>query len=63
MRLRPERGDGVKPAGGRPPRESAWGCPPPLVPRSLRDQLWRGLAVARVIDLRAKAEGPTRRKK
>ena len=28
VRPRPERGDGVKPAGGRPPRESAWGWGP-----------------------------------
>jgi hypothetical protein len=28
MRLRHERGDGVKPAEGRPPRERAWGWAP-----------------------------------
>jgi hypothetical protein len=28
VRPRPERGDAVKPAGGRPPREIAWGWGP-----------------------------------
>ena len=56
--LEPERGDGVKPAGGRPPSESERGCPPQLVTEEARDQLRRGLAIARQDGSRAEAEGP-----
>ena len=52
-RLRPER-------GAKPPSESAWGRPPPLVAEQVGDQLWRGLAVARMDYRRAEAEGPKR---
>ena len=52
-RLRPER-------GAKPPSESAWGCPPPLVAEQAGDQLRRGLAVARMDCRRAEAEGPKR---
>ena len=59
-RLRPERGDGVQSAGGRPPSESERGCPPPLVAEQAGDQLGRGRAVARKNCSRAEAEGPAR---
>jgi len=79
QRLRPERaagwsagaepspGWGAKAGGQRgaaaPASESPWGCPPPLVARSAGDQLRRGLAGARAVGRRAKAEGPTRTKR